>query len=150
MNYSLDRPDDQPELWQMTEAAIKVLQKEKNGFYLFVEGGLIDMAHHDNLPHKSLDDTVAFAKAIETAANLTSEEDTLIVVTADHAHTLSISGYPARGNGILHIAGKSSSEIPYTTLSYANGPGYRPELLPGATYNPEHDILGELLELLSP
>jgi alkaline phosphatase len=49
----------------------------------------------------ALDETVEFAKAVETAANLTDEEDTLIVVTADHAHTMSISGYPARGNDIL-------------------------------------------------
>jgi alkaline phosphatase len=48
-----------------------------------------------------LDETVEFAKAIKAAADLTDEENTLIVVTADHAHTLSISGYPARGNDIF-------------------------------------------------
>jgi alkaline phosphatase len=49
----------------------------------------------------ALDETVEFAKAVQAAADLTDEEDTLIVVTADHAHTMSISGYPARGNHIL-------------------------------------------------
>jgi alkaline phosphatase len=48
-----------------------------------------------------LDETVEFAKAIKAAADMTDEENTLIVVTADHAHTLSISGYPARGNDIF-------------------------------------------------
>jgi alkaline phosphatase len=48
-----------------------------------------------------LDETVEFAKAIKAAADMTEEEDTLIVVTADHAHTLSISGYPVRGNDIF-------------------------------------------------
>jgi alkaline phosphatase len=49
----------------------------------------------------ALDETVEFAKAVQAAVDLTDEEDTLIVVTADHAHTLSISGYPVRGNNIF-------------------------------------------------
>jgi alkaline phosphatase len=64
-------------------------------------GGRIDHAHHDTKAHLALDETVEFAKAVQTAADLTDEEDTLIVVTADHAHTMSLSGYPARGNDIL-------------------------------------------------
>lgn len=34
----------------------------------------------------ALDETIEFSKAIEVALNLTSEQDTLIVVTADHGH----------------------------------------------------------------
>jgi alkaline phosphatase len=49
----------------------------------------------------ALDETVEFAKAVKAAADLTDEEDTLIVVTADHAHTLSVNGYPVRGNNIF-------------------------------------------------
>ena len=56
--------------------------------------------------------------------------DTLIVVTADHSHTLEIAGYPARGNPILGKAKAPDGSLeldasgkPYTTLSYANGPG---------------------------
>jgi alkaline phosphatase len=64
-------------------------------------GGRIDHAHHDTKAHLALDETVEFAKAVQAATDLTDEEDTLIVVTADHAHTMSISGYPARGNDIL-------------------------------------------------
>jgi alkaline phosphatase len=68
---------------------------------------------------------------------MTSADDTLIVVTADHSHTLTFVGYPARGNPILgKVRGTSGEEngagdyardglgLPYTTLSYANGPGY--------------------------
>lgn len=67
----------------------------------FKTGGRIDHGHHDTKAHLALDETVEFAKAIKAAADMTYEEDTLIVVTADHAHTLSISGYPARGNDIF-------------------------------------------------
>jgi len=65
-------------------------------------------------------------------------KDTLIVVTADHSHTLTLAGYPTRGNPILGLvrgndergdpSGKPMLDAngrPYTTLGYANGPGYK-------------------------
>ena len=48
LEYDLLRPDDQPTVSQMTEVAIKKLEKNPNGFYLFVEGGQIDFGHHGN------------------------------------------------------------------------------------------------------
>lgn len=50
------------------------------------------------------------------------EEETLIVVTADHAHTLMFAGYPSRGEDVLGYAGTGRDNLKYTTLSYANGP----------------------------
>lgn len=114
----------EPTLEEMTEAAIKILNKGENGFFLFVEGGRIDHAHHSTYAKKSLDETVEFSKAVQKAVDLTSSDDTLIVVTSDHSHTLSFSGYPTRGNDILGVAGTGTDGLPYATLSYANGPGY--------------------------
>ncbi|KAK6626717.1 hypothetical protein RUM44_009193 [Polyplax serrata] len=125
MDYHLEATKNSPTLEEMTEAAIKVLQKNSNGFFLFVEGGKIDLAHHENMARKSLDETVEFAKAIKKATKLTSEEDTLIVVTADHSHVMTINGYPKKGTNILEFGGVDSDGLPYTTLSYANGPGYK-------------------------
>lgn len=148
MNYNLDADrEKEPTLTEMTEAAIQILRKEQNGYFLFVEGGRIDHGHHDAKAHKALDETVQFSEAIKRAVELTDREDTLIIVTADHAHTMSISGYPNRGNNILGlntlkseigayprfvrtgygsiIRERSFSDgLPYTTLSYANGPGF--------------------------
>uniref|UniRef100_A0A1B6K132 alkaline phosphatase n=1 Tax=Homalodisca liturata TaxID=320908 RepID=A0A1B6K132_9HEMI len=113
-----------PSLAEMTEAAIKLLKKEKNGFYLFVESSEIDKFHHSNQAGTALDETVELHKAVLAALSLVDIQDTLIVVTADHAHTLTMSGYPDRGNDILGIAGISTEDLlPYTTLSYATGPG---------------------------
>lgn len=125
--YNLDaNKETEPTLEEMTEAAIKVLNKGENGFFLFVEGGRIDHAHHGTLAKKSLDETSEFSKAIQKAVDLLGTEDTLIVVTSDHSHTLTISGYPERGNDILGFAGMSDEDnMPYSTLSYANGPSYQ-------------------------
>ncbi|KAL5290357.1 hypothetical protein ACFFRR_009978 [Megaselia abdita] len=124
LDYHLDSKSRQPTLKEMTEAAIKVLQKNNKGYFLFVEGGLIDKAHHVNMAYKALDETLEFSKAVQKAVDLTQENDTLIVVTADHAHVMSMAGYSDRGNPITGIAGQVSNidKLPYMTLSYANGP----------------------------
>ncbi|KAK9501670.1 hypothetical protein O3M35_012353 [Rhynocoris fuscipes] len=123
MSYNLDADrSKEPTLAEMTEAAIKVLNKNKNGFALFVEGGKIDLGHHATLATKALDETIELSKAVRVAMSLTDPSDTLIVVTADHAHTMTLSGYPARGADILKFAGKSEMDnMPYSILSYANG-----------------------------
>lgn len=126
MQYNLDADKQtEPTLAEMTEAAIKNLKRSRDGFFLFVEGGRIDMAHHSTLVQKSLDETVQFSEAIQKAVDLTNAKDTLIVVTSDHAHTMSFSGYPVRDNDIFGVAGTGSDQIPYASLSYANGPSYR-------------------------
>lgn len=91
MRYNLDVINEnleykEPTLTEMTVAAIKMLQKEKNGFFLFVEGGLIDYAHHDNYAMYALDETKELSRAVEAARLMTDEADTLIVVTADHRY----------------------------------------------------------------
>lgn len=49
-------------------------------------------------------------------------EETLIIVTSDHSHTLTINGIASRGNDILGIAQNSVIDgVPYTTLTYGSG-----------------------------
>lgn len=140
MRFEHDRPRDaagEPDLATMTRAAIARLARNPQGYVLLVEGGRIDHAHHDGNAFRALDDTIALSDAVRAAAEMTSAEDTLILVTADHSHTLSFAGYPVRGNPILGKVRGSSGEgdgaddyardalgLPYTTLGYANGPGY--------------------------
>lgn len=138
MKFDHDRPRDrggEPSLAQMTAAAITRLQQGAQGYVLLVEGGRIDHAHHFGNAFRALSDTVAFSDAVAVADAMTDDGDTLIVVTADHSHVLSFGGYPRRGNPILGKVerGSRSGETrlvldgtlqPYTTLSYANGPGY--------------------------
>lgn len=127
MSYKLDADENkEPTLEEMTEAAIKILEKNKNGFFLFVEGGLIDRAHHLNQAQKALYETLEFSKAVQKALNMTNSKETLIVVTADHGHTMNFNGYPDIGNNILGLNTDKSDidHLPYTTLTYGNGPSY--------------------------
>lgn len=86
-----------PTLSEMTKVAIEHLQKEKGGFFLFVESARIDMAHHENWARIAMEETEEFSKTIEMARKMTNISDTLIVVTSDHAHTMTYNGYPVSG-----------------------------------------------------
>lgn len=82
-----------PTLSEMTMAAIKLLSRRPEGYFLFVESAKIDMAHHDNFARLALEDTAEFSKLVETVRSMTNESDTLIVVTSDHSHVMSYNGY---------------------------------------------------------
>ncbi len=141
MQYEHDRardPAGEPSLAELTRAAIANLSKHPEGYVLMVEGARIDHANHSGNAARALGDTIALSDAVRAAAEATSADDTLIIVTADHSHTLNFVGYPARGNPILGKVKDKGGEdgaggldlardatgLPYTTLSYANGPGY--------------------------
>ncbi len=139
MEYEIDRAKDtagEPSLTEMTEKAIQILAKNPRGFVLMVEGGKIDHAHHGNNAHRALTETIELSRAVQRALDLTSAEDTLIVVTADHSQPLVFTGYAVRGNPILGklvINGPDGKPMPgpvldafgrpMTTLSYPAGAG---------------------------
>ena len=138
MEYELDRAKDtagEPSLTEMTEKAIRILQRGPKGYFLMVEGGRIDHGHHGGNAKRALTDTVELSRAVQRANELAGD-DTLIIVTADHSHVFTMAGYPTRGNPILGLMvtndamglpakepAKAEDGKPYTTLGYANGPG---------------------------
>ena len=134
MQYEHDRDrgaEGEPDIEAMTRFAIESLSNSGDGYVLLVEGARIDHANHEGNAYRALDETAAMSRAVQAAVEMTSAEDTLIVVTADHSHVLSFSGYPRRGNPILGKVreygdgpARDALGLPYTTLSYANGPGY--------------------------
>jgi len=98
MSYELDRDrQKEPSLAEMTSKAIEVLRKNPRGYFLMVEGGRIDHALHNSNAIRALADAVAFDDAIRTALTLAAETDpdlasTLVVVVADHDHSLVLNG----------------------------------------------------------
>uniref|UniRef100_A0A3Q0S6I0 alkaline phosphatase n=1 Tax=Amphilophus citrinellus TaxID=61819 RepID=A0A3Q0S6I0_AMPCI len=126
--YELERdPAMDPSLTEMVEKAIKILSKNPKGFFLFVEDkGRIDHAHHGGMAKKALHEAVEFDRAIGRAAELTSELDTLSVVTADHSHVFAFGGYSPRGNPVLGVSDSLAEDKKhFTTAVYGNGPGYQ-------------------------
>lgn len=136
MQYEADRENDvagEPSLTEMTSKAIGILDNNDKGFFLMVESGRIDHAHHAGNAYGALTDTIEMAAAVQAAVNATDPSETLILVTADHGHVFTIAGYPKRGNPILgKVVAVGSSDpatasdgMPYTTLGYTNGQGFR-------------------------
>ncbi len=82
-----------------------------------VEGGMIDKAHHKNWAKKAFEETLELEKAVKVALELTNEDETLMVVTADHSHSVTMNGYPKRGNDILGEPRTSFCFVPEELLS---------------------------------
>jgi len=142
MAYDLDRDaSKEPSLAEMTTRSIDQLKSNPKGMFLMVEGGRIDHALHETTARKALADTVAFDSAIKAAIDKMQVIDpglknTLIVVTADHDHTLVLNGYSARTGpstaanpGVLGLLrsyvdgalSKDTSGNPYTIIGFGNG-----------------------------
>jgi len=67
-------------------------------------GGRIDHAHHYNNAYRALVETLALEAALLAALPLVDLADTLLVVTADHSHVLTLGGLATpRGNPILGL-----------------------------------------------
>lgn len=137
MMYENDRRDE-PSLAEMTAAAITALSTNEEGFFLTVEAGRVDHANHDGNLHRAVTDGAAFAAAVAIADELTDDEDTLIIVTADHEHAIAFNGYCGRGSpitglcygidgeGVAHNGEPQTAQDgrPYTVAGYLNGPGH--------------------------
>ena len=113
----------------MTAKAIDLLSQNSQGYFLMVEGGRIDHALHATNAKRSLTDAVALDEAVKTALGKVDLSNTLIVVTADHDHTMTINGYSAKGNPVLDLVkngdGSTQNDVdgkPFTTLVFGNGP----------------------------
>jgi len=159
MSYDLDRDAaKEPSLGEMTNKAIDVLAAKKKGFFLMVEGGRIDHALHETTARKALQDTVAFDSAIRGAIDKLNTIDpglknTLIVVTADHDHTLVLNGYAKRTGptsdsnpGVLgllksYVTGSNATDTagnPFTIIGFGTGenrPATRGALTDAAVYD---------------
>lgn len=77
-----------PTLQEMTLAAINILSKNANGFFLMVEGGAVDWAGHSNQSGRLIEEQMSFNRAVESAVEWVNQNsnwnETIIIVTADH------------------------------------------------------------------
>lgn len=85
--------------------------------FFFPSSGRIDHAHHAGNAKRALYETIEFDRAIGRAAELTSELDTLTVVSADHSHVFAFGGNSPRGNPVLGIETCGSPAAPQCHVS---------------------------------
>ncbi|WP_421380704.1 alkaline phosphatase [Bacillus salacetis] len=122
MPKMLDRTEDIPSLEEMTTAAIDRLNKDKDGFFLMIEGSQIDWAGHDNDIVGAMSEMEDFEKAFSAAIEFAKKDKhTLVVATADH----STGGYSIGANGIYNWFGepiKAAKRTPdFMAAEIANG-----------------------------
>lgn len=157
MKYEHDRTNE-PSLAEMVEATITAMQGNENGFFLEVEAGRVDHANHSSNLYRTVTDGVAFAEAVAKVQELTNEEDTLLIVTADHEHAIAFNGYCGRGTpitglcfGIDNAGVEHNGELqladdgqPYAVVGYLNGGGsiLKKERIP-AELSMEAEIVAE-------
>jgi alkaline phosphatase len=123
MEYEYDRPTDtggEPSLSELTAKSIDILEdatrRAKRGYFLMVESGRIDHAHHAGNAWRALTDAEELDRAIGEALRRVDLRNTLILVTADHSHVFTMAGYPLR----------RASDLGYPVVSapteYVNSP----------------------------
>jgi len=90
--YSEADIKENPNLAQMTEAALTVLSANDQPFWLMVEAGDVDWANHDNNVDNSIGATLSGDAAVKTLTDWveanSSWDETVMIVTADHGHML--------------------------------------------------------------
>jgi alkaline phosphatase len=102
---------DQPMLEEMTTKALSVLQKNKKGFVLMVEGASIDKQAHNMDTERWLLDTIEFDKAIKVAQEFAEKDgQTLVIVTADH-----------ECSGVALIGGSTVTDVRLQELTKEGG-----------------------------
>ncbi|MBH1892274.1 alkaline phosphatase [Serratia marcescens] len=108
-----------PTLAAMTEKAIALLKDNPNGFFLQVEGASIDKQDHAANPCGQIGETVDLDEAVQKAlAFARADGNTLVIVTADHAHSSQIVAADAKAPGLTQtLTTKDGAPM---TLSYGN------------------------------
>ncbi|WP_260446020.1 MULTISPECIES: esterase-like activity of phytase family protein [unclassified Nostoc] len=88
--------NENPTLNDLTNAALDVLGKDPDGFWLMVEGGDIDWSAHDNNIDNLIGTTLDFDKAVGSTIDWINNnggwDENLLIVTADHDHYLTLDG----------------------------------------------------------
>ena len=96
-----ERTNEIPKLAAMTSKAIDLLKSNPKGFFLQVEGASIDKQDHQANPCGQIGETVDLDEAVQVALNFAKADGhTLVIVTADHAHTSQIISNDSKSPGL--------------------------------------------------
>lgn len=108
-----------PTLAQMTEKAISLLNNNPKGFFLQVEGASIDKQDHAANPCGQIGETVDLDEAVQKALAFARKEgNTLVIVTADHAHASQIVAPDTKAPGLTQALNTKDGAV--MVISYGN------------------------------
>ncbi|SUP86293.1 alkaline phosphatase [Yersinia pseudotuberculosis] len=114
-----ERTSDIPTLAVMTEKAIDLLKTNENGFFLQVEGASIDKQDHSANPCGQFGETVDLDEAVQKALEFArADGNTLVIVTADHAHSSQIIEPEAKAPGLTQALTTKDGAV--MAISYGN------------------------------
>ncbi|HBU6571092.1 TPA: alkaline phosphatase [Citrobacter amalonaticus] len=113
------RDETVPTLAQMTDKAIELLSKNEKGFFLQVEGASIDKQDHAANPCGQIGETVDLDEAVQRALAFAKKEgNTLVIVTADHAHASQIVAPETKAPGLTQALNTKDGAV--MVISYGN------------------------------
>ncbi|MRT55124.1 alkaline phosphatase [Enterobacteriaceae bacterium RIT693] len=111
-----------PTLAQMTEKAIDLLKGNEKGFFLQVEGASIDKQDHAANPCGQIGETVDLDEAVQKALAFARKDgNTLVIVTADHAHSSQIVAPDTKAPGLTQALNTKDGAV--MVISYGNSEG---------------------------
>ncbi|KAA6447684.1 alkaline phosphatase [Bacillus swezeyi] len=140
MDKAIDRDGQTPSLKDMTNAALKQLEKNENGFFMLLEGSNIDSAGHDNDVVGVMSEMEDFEKAVQAALDFAKkDQETLVIITADH----STGGFSYGSDGMTRETGYKWDPKPI--LAAKKTPGYMAEKMEEGR-EPE-DVLNAYIDL---
>ena len=113
------RDSSVPTLAQMTDKAISLLSSNEKGFFLQVEGASIDKQDHAANPCGQIGETVDLDEAVQKALEFAKKEgNTLVIVTADHAHSSQIIPPETKAPGLTQALNTKDGAV--MVMSYGN------------------------------
>ena len=113
------RDSSVPTLAQMTDKAISLLSSNEKGFFLQVEGASIDKQDHAANPCGQIGETVDLDEAVQKALEFAKKDgNTLVIVTADHAHSSQIIPPDSKAPGLTQALNTKDGAV--MVMSYGN------------------------------
>ena len=129
-----------PGLPEMVAAAIDTLQRQKNGYVLVVDAGLIERASLENQSERGLQELVELDRAVAVALKYAGPQSLVIVAGGENTGGMVLNGYPPRQDrGVSLLGGINAYGFP--SITWATGPagpapGASPAMAPAAYFSP--------------
>jgi alkaline phosphatase len=100
MERDLDRdPRAEPSLVEMTQKALEILDRNRKGFFLMVEGSQVDWGGHANDPIGTATEILAFDQAVQAVLDFARRDgNTAVLISADHSTGGMCIGAPEIGD----------------------------------------------------